>query len=363
MNPERYSSEIARNEAERMENKTPFRGVPNYPEAEAEVNRENEDFAKEVEDARDGVTAELLRSIDLSTQEGTERLRQIIDPKNRPELLSLFDNHGSLLFPKNNIEGSTEYFIEATLDCLSSVDRAYGGEKMNKEGIDTKKIQNWGHSLVKIGNFIQPLIDIGNQSGYTFGYRELAEEIEKPEYASNNNKFLLTLGVIADTTGEAFNHGLTGFVLIRSDRAMREGKISEAEFQNRLDSLHITEALGLGKQVLQSVGRLFRKYLSNIIQEAQYSIPSNQKVSSKELADVAISLDKIMDQFDSGSVDMEALAYCTEHFEEGDDPNVIKMKEVIEKEVQDFIRKFERFQIILDEYDKNMSYATPKVPK
>jgi len=98
------------------------------------------------------------------------------------------------------------------------------------------------------------------------------------------------------------------------------------------------------------------------VQDVHYIAPENQQVVPEELMkDVEFIKEMSHRRFRHNLLNQKDLINWIEKYAERTDPKGMEIREAVKKETDYFIERLQEFQHILDEYDRKMSYATPKI--
>ncbi len=289
------------------------------------------------ENAKNGITADLIRSLDLSTEDSVEILRQTLSPFSKVKHKILDKNGNDVFsFKTSSQDLPAEYFLNQILYRFSLLSTCIRDSSHLLNEFDL-----FGHELIKIGSEGLSRLRLSGDEYPVFSL--------KAEY-SNQDRFLSTLEIISDFTATSLNDGLPGAFLGTLFNIARKKEISEEFMKNHPNYSKIEELKTKAYKLFDTLREVFTKYLSNIIYNPDYLIQvDNPSIDISQLdADYKIILPMML---------KDEASHFRNLSKEAKEP---KIQPEVEAQTRMFIERIDEYQKALDFYNSHLTYARPQ---
>lgn len=347
MSLEKYSIENAESEAALLQELMAHNKGLSYSEAHDILTQ----WTRLKEESENGTVARSIRSLDLSTSEGVEKLKEYLEPygnygvfhKYAPlnkKVIRILDDDGKSIFRSGNDPGTYEYF-----------GHEYYVEHMLRELIETVKLdkeKKWYQKFGLYGHFyttipvecIPGLIEAPESEK---GFYEAAADSPL-----GSDKFLITLASMGELVAFSVNGGYPGWFLYKWGGRINSGAISEEFAESHPNSESIRKMLSKADDFFRILREVLMKFLSNQIQNSDYVMPHDStKIRLEEVISDANSGEKYPRAFGDITKTLDAEALIPE------------LSVMVKEQTDMFIEKIDRYKAALDEYNSKMSYAKP----
>ncbi len=328
----RYTPEEASKEAELMQQKIALDETLSYADAEEKIELE-----KVIRSAENGTTANYLRTLDLSTEEGIEKLEKSLTILHRAKSKQkIIDDDGRELLPRgggvSTFEANAGYILEIfNRDLMDALKNANFHDK-----------SNWyGHGITKA---IYRCLDLSRSGQYKEKW------FNSFEGADN---FLTAIGVMAHFAVSALNGGLPGnFVSMWGHKMYVKKELSEDSVAAHPNYPSILELIQTVDNFFYTFREVFTKYLSHQIQDPNFEIShENPHVSAEEIVSEHMQLIRFVINANYQRKREELT-------------KTVLGESVLSQEVEDetrmFIDTITKYQKVLDEYNQRLEYAKPQ---